>query len=65
MTKSTMQAVVFKGPLEIALEQKPIPKIQDPGDVILKVRYTALCGRQDVPLAILRLTHEMQSLTLF
>lgn len=40
-----MQAVVFKGPSKVVIEQKPIPKIQDPTDVILKVRYTALCGR--------------------
>ncbi|KAF9890575.1 hypothetical protein FE257_005706 [Aspergillus nanangensis] len=41
-----MQAVVFKGPLEVAVEQRPIPQIQDPTDVILKVRYTALCGSE-------------------
>lgn len=40
-----MQAVVFKGPLQVALEERPLPQIQDPTDVILKVRYTALCGR--------------------
>lgn len=40
-----MQSVVFKGPLEVAVEQRPIPQIEDPTDVILKVRYTALCGR--------------------
>lgn len=40
-----MQAVVFKGPLQVALEERPVPQIQDPTDVILKVRYTALCGR--------------------
>ncbi|BCS12027.1 hypothetical protein ALUC_50073A [Aspergillus luchuensis] len=41
-----MQAVVFKGPLEVTLEQRPIPQIQDPTDVIVKVRYTALCGSE-------------------
>lgn len=40
-----MQAVVFKGPLQVALEQRPRPQIQASTDVILKVRYTALCGR--------------------
>lgn len=40
-----MQAVVFKGPLQVALEERPLPQIHDPTDVILKVRYTALCGR--------------------
>ncbi|KAF7593220.1 hypothetical protein BBP40_011850 [Aspergillus hancockii] len=43
---STMQAVIFKGPLQVALEQRPIPQIQDPTDVIVKVRYTALCGSE-------------------
>ncbi|KAF3387687.1 hypothetical protein F1880_001689 [Penicillium rolfsii] len=41
-----MQAVVFKGPLQVALEQRPRPRIQDPTDAILKVRYTALCGSE-------------------
>ncbi|KAL4982680.1 chaperonin 10-like protein [Aspergillus falconensis] len=41
-----MQAVVFKGPLRVALEERPIPTIQDPTDVIVKVRYTALCGSE-------------------
>ncbi|KAJ5142404.1 hypothetical protein N7526_003399, partial [Penicillium atrosanguineum] len=45
-THSKMQAVVFKGHLEVALEQRPRPQIQDPTDVILKVRYTALCGSE-------------------
>lgn len=40
-----MQAVVFKGKLQVALETRPRPQIEDPKDVILKVRYTALCGR--------------------
>lgn len=42
---STMKAIIFKGKLDVALEQRPIPKIQDPQDIIVKVRYTALCGR--------------------
>jgi threonine dehydrogenase-like Zn-dependent dehydrogenase len=45
MTSDTMRAVVFKGVKKVELESKPIPKIQDPRDVIVKVRYTALCGR--------------------
>lgn len=40
-----MKAVVFKGPKVVALEDRPIPKIQEPTDVICRVRYTALCGR--------------------
>ncbi|KAL2867743.1 alcohol dehydrogenase family protein [Aspergillus lucknowensis] len=41
-----MQAVVFKGPLKVALEQRPIPEIENPTDVIVRVRYTALCGSE-------------------
>lgn len=45
MAKDTMRAVVFKGPLQVALEDRPIPKIQEQKDIIVKVTYTALCGR--------------------
>ncbi|KAI1611265.1 S-glutathione dehydrogenase [Exophiala viscosa] len=45
-SKDTMQAVVFKGKLQVAVEQRPVPKIQDPQDIIVKVRYTALCGSE-------------------
>ena len=45
MTKDTMRAVVFKGPHKVVLEDRPIPKIKDETDVIVKVMYTALCGR--------------------
>ncbi|EAW12288.1 alcohol dehydrogenase family protein [Aspergillus clavatus NRRL 1] len=41
-----MQAVVFKGPLQVTLEKRPIPQIQDPTDAIIRVRYTALCGSE-------------------
>ncbi|KAJ5789696.1 Alcohol dehydrogenase superfamily zinc-type [Penicillium psychrosexuale] len=39
-------AVVFHGPYKVAVEQRPIPKVQDPEDVIVKVGYTALCGSE-------------------
>ncbi|KAF5615254.1 alcohol dehydrogenase [Fusarium sp. NRRL 25303] len=41
-----MQAVVFKGPFMVAVEQRPIPRIQHPNDAIVKVQYTALCGSE-------------------
>jgi threonine dehydrogenase-like Zn-dependent dehydrogenase len=44
-TKDTMQAVVFKGKLDVAIEQRPVPKIKEPTDIIVKVRFSALCGR--------------------
>jgi threonine dehydrogenase-like Zn-dependent dehydrogenase len=45
MSAATMRAVVFKGPLKVALEDRPIPKIEDPKDIVVKVEYSALCGR--------------------
>lgn len=45
MPKDTMKAVVFKGTLKVEIEDRPIPKIIDPTDVIIKVKYSALCGR--------------------
>lgn len=46
MGKDTMKAVVFKGKLKVELEDRPIPKIQDPTDIIIKVTYSALCGSE-------------------
>ncbi|PGH11586.1 hypothetical protein AJ80_07056 [Polytolypa hystricis UAMH7299] len=45
-TPETMQAVVFKGPYKIVVEQRPVPKIQDSKDIIVKVAQTALCGSE-------------------
>jgi len=42
----TMKAVVFKGKLDVRIEDRPIPKIIDPTDMIIKVRYSALCGSE-------------------
>ncbi|KAJ9609073.1 hypothetical protein H2200_006844 [Cladophialophora chaetospira] len=44
MAPSTMRAVVLKGDFEVAVEDRPYPKIQKPTDAILKVTSTALCG---------------------
>ena len=49
-TSSTMRAVVFKGPYEVTVEERPIPKIQEESDIVVKVAYTALCGRYVIPL---------------
>ena len=46
MAKDTMKAVIFKGPHKVAIEDRPIPKIKDPTDIIVKVINSALCGRQ-------------------
>ncbi|MCJ1236433.1 hypothetical protein MMC14_004414 [Varicellaria rhodocarpa] len=42
-----MKAVIFKGPHRVAVEERPIPTIQDPRDIIVKVIYTALCGSHE------------------
>ena len=46
MAKDTMKAVVFKAPHKIAVEDRPVPKIQESTDIIVKVIYTALCGSE-------------------
>ncbi|KAL7787182.1 S-glutathione dehydrogenase [Trichoderma ceciliae] len=46
MAIESMQAVVFKGKLQVKVEQRPIPKIKDAEDIIVKVGYTALCGSE-------------------
>ena len=40
-----MKAVVFKGKLKVVIEDRPVPTIVDPTDIIVKVKYSALCGR--------------------
>ncbi|KAA8567491.1 hypothetical protein MFRU_040g00090 [Monilinia fructicola] len=46
MSKDSMKAVVFHGTLDVRLEDRPIPKIVDQTDVIIKVKYSALCGSE-------------------
>nr|XP_019045276.1 alcohol dehydrogenase [Kwoniella bestiolae CBS 10118]OCF24206.1 alcohol dehydrogenase [Kwoniella bestiolae CBS 10118] len=43
-TPSTMQAVIFKQPFKVAVEEVPTPKLQGDGDVLLKVHLAGLCG---------------------
>ncbi|OBS26037.1 hypothetical protein FPOA_06567 [Fusarium poae] len=42
----TMKAVVFNGPFDVSVEERPIPEIRDPRDIIVKVNMTALCGSE-------------------
>ncbi len=42
----TMKAAVFRGPHNIVIEDKPVPQIQDPRDIIIKVKCTGLCGSE-------------------
>lgn len=46
MAKDTMRAVIFKGPGKVVVEDRPIPKIKDAQDIIVKVEKTALCGSE-------------------
>ena len=39
-----MKALVYHGPNDVQLDDKPRPSIQTPEDVILRVTSTALCG---------------------
>ncbi len=39
-----MKAVVWHGKADVRVEQVPDPFIQNPGDVIIKVSLTAICG---------------------
>ena len=40
----TMKALVFKEVGKLVFEQRPIPKIKDPDDVIIKVKRVGICG---------------------
>ncbi|KAI1167844.1 GroES-like protein [Nemania serpens] len=42
----TMNAVVFDGPYKVSLQQRPVPKIQDDTDIIVKVLAAGLCGSE-------------------
>ncbi|KAJ2972282.1 hypothetical protein NQ176_g7246 [Zarea fungicola] len=42
----TMQALVFHGPFDVRLEERPIPKIVNDTDVIVKTTSAALCGSE-------------------
>ncbi|KAF4332160.1 formaldehyde dehydrogenase [Fusarium beomiforme] len=41
-----MKAVVFHGPYKVSVQERPIPEIQSPQDIIVKVNMTALCGSE-------------------
>ena len=42
----TMKAVIFNGPHDVSIAERPVPTIQDPTDAIFKVSLTALCGSE-------------------
>ena len=44
-----MRAVVLHGPGQLAVDEVPDPSILDPGDAIVAVRATAICGADLFP----------------
>ncbi|KAF9893415.1 hypothetical protein FE257_010727 [Aspergillus nanangensis] len=43
---ATMKALVFRGPYDVRLEEKPVPQVIDPTDVVVKTTSAALCGSE-------------------
>lgn len=43
LSSTTMRAVVYRGPGDIALEDRPIPTAR-PGEAVIQVRLTTICG---------------------
>ena len=41
---TTMKALVYHGPGKCAWEDKPRPAIQDPGDAIVRITTSTICG---------------------
>jgi alcohol dehydrogenase len=44
MAATTMKALVYKGPGEKAWQDVPMPKIQHPTDVLIRIDTTTICG---------------------
>ncbi|KAI5792472.1 alcohol dehydrogenase [Peziza echinospora] len=44
--RTTMKAVVFKGPGEVCLEERPVPKVLEREDAVVKVALSGLCGSE-------------------
>src|SRR5580704_18722882 len=43
-TGTTMKALVYHGPGKRAWEDKPRPSIQNPGDAIVRITASTICG---------------------
>ena len=39
-----MKALVYHGPRDVQIDDKPRPNIQNPEDIILRITSTAICG---------------------
>ena len=49
----SMKAIVFYAPYDVRTEERPTPKIKDPKDVIVKVRYSGLCGTDLIVIVVI------------
>ena len=53
-----MKALIYRGPGQKAIEDRPMPKIEKPGDAIVKIVKTTICGtdlhilKGDVPTCV-------------
>ena len=54
MKEKTMMAQVFKGNGVLEMEERPVPQIEKPDDVILKVGGVGVCGSDHAILAVPR-----------
>lgn len=43
-TETSMKALHYEGPFKVAVKEIPVPKIEHPDDVIIKVTTSAICG---------------------
>ncbi|KAJ3499622.1 hypothetical protein NLG97_g162 [Lecanicillium saksenae] len=43
---TSMKAVVFDGPRKVSIQDRPVPRVNDSRDIIIKVQATALCGSE-------------------
>ena len=39
-----MRAIVYKGPNEVSVETVPDPRIESPGDAIVRITSSGICG---------------------
>jgi len=56
-----MKGVIIKGLHEVAVEERDRPVIEQPTDVILKMRVAGLCGKSQTTLPAKRGWRQMDS----
>ena len=39
-----MKSAVFQEPYHVEIQERPDPEIQEPGDAIIQITHTAICG---------------------